>query len=193
MRTGPPSWPDCLDCGRIDKCPRWSTLWVNPISPGRGQASLFKFSPSHRVKCFVKPRGNTVRSMSWVCVNFGGRWETILLEELLQLCPWQRWDSRSGCVSHLSCSFHSPSPSLYAVVGHLPNAAEGSQPCLEYPSWKVWMETPTTTAQVRSAIQVPLGEPGLLKNHSQTLNSSRPRDTGQGDVSFLLNNSSYFK
>lgn len=41
---------------------------------------------------------------------FRGRWETILLEELLQLCPWQRWNSRSGCVSHLNCSFHSPLP-----------------------------------------------------------------------------------
>ena len=55
------------------------------------------------------------------------------------------------------------------------------------------MVTPTTTAQVRSALQVHLGEPGLPKSHSQTLNSSRPGDTGQGDVPFLLDNSSYFE
>lgn len=156
--------------GRIDKCPRWSTLWVNPISPGREQAWPSKFKvPTGQSLLAGGFRGNIlVRSMSWFAVNsFRGRWETILPWRVVATLPLGRDETAEVDVSHLNCLI-SLSLSLYAVVGHLPNAAEEASPVS-----KILLEgvngDPITTAQARSAIQVPLGNQAFLVNHSQTL------------------------
>lgn len=131
----------------------WPLLWMKSKGPNgsREQACPARFSPFTCMKWFLKASrelSEVYHGLVWV---FRGRWETILLEGFMQLHACQPLESRSGGASHWNCSFLPPSlPALYAVVWCPPNAAVGSQPCLECPSWRVWTETLTTVVQVRT-------------------------------------------
>lgn len=161
--------PGCLDSGRTDKCLGWLSLWVKSKAPRQGSRHLFpSWVLPHGWNGSLKPCGNiwtaVYHGLVWI---FRGRWETILLEVFCSSAPSR--DGRVGegmwviKIAHFAPLFL---PALYAVVWHPPNAAEGSQPCLECPSWKVWMETLTTMAQVRDAWQVHLGGPDLQSTSS---------------------------
>lgn len=140
--------------GPSSSCLGWALLWMKSKGP---RECLARFSPFTWGKWFLQASwelSEMYHGLVWV---FRGRWETILLAGFMQLHSCQPLGSRSGGVSHWIAPFFPSLPALYAVVWCPPNAAVGSQPCLECPSWKVWTETLTTAAQVRSNVQMDLG------------------------------------